>query len=265
MTIRCDVWGRGAACILLGTRLAMAHTMSGSWFGTWDLDRAGSTLVGPTIAIARTTDGYHFDLGAANFDLGDDGRFYPTVAGRFTSLKRTAPLEWVRVHRVNGRDFERSILHVTPDQRRLIIDSDTTDPDGGVHHSRDVERRVGSGQGLAGTWQSQREGLNVSNTLVFEGMGEGRIRVGSPEEGNYFVAAPDGVAVPNQGPRATDDATLQLHEDTPREMRWTILIKGKPFEQGIDDLKADGELQETTWQENLPRERQRAVYHRRPS
>ena len=248
--------------------LALAGSATGSraatdpWSGTWVLDRGCSTLTGQSIEIERVRTGYHFDFGAVRFDIGDDGRFYPTVPGRSTSIRPVGPSTWLRIHRANGRDFERSILRVTPDQRSLVIDSDTVDPEGGVHRSQDVENRVGTGQGLAGTWRSRTAGINVPARIVLKVLDGGRIRIGAPEDRNYFIVTPDGPAAVNQGPRATSDARLTLRRVSARELRWTVTLAGRPFQDGIDTLSEAGDLIETSWMDKLPGEKQRAVYRR---
>ncbi len=142
------------------------HAADFHWLGTWRLDRAHSQLVGTTIRIARIPTGYHFDFGAAAFDIGDDGRFYPTVSGRTTSLKAISDNKWRRIHRNNGREVDRSILTVSPDQQTLTIDTKAILPDGGEERSQDILQRVGDGRGLPGTWRSTKPGLDVAETIT---------------------------------------------------------------------------------------------------
>lgn len=258
---RCCTLFAIAFLLQIGSTIA-SHAVTSPWSGTWKLDRSRSTLTGQSIRIQRIPTGYHFDFGAVSFDIGDDGAFYPTIAGRSTSIRSTGPMSWVRIHRANGKDFEHSTLRITPDQRTLIINSETAGPDGSVKWSQDVEQRVGKGNGLAGTWRSKTPGINVPATIFLKVMDAGQIRIGSPDEGNYFVLTPDGPAAANQGPRATPDATLKLRRISPNEMQWTALLAGKPFQEGIDVLTKDGDLLETTWTEKFPDEKQRAVYRR---
>ena len=243
--------------------LSSAHAAASPWSGTWTLDRNRSVLTGQSIQIERVPSGYHFDFGAVKFDIGDDGKFYPTIPGRTTSIKPIGPLAWVRVHRSNGKDFERSILRISPDQQTLVIDSETVDPEGNTHKSQDVEQRVGAGEGLAGVCRSRTPGINVPMTVFLSVLDDGRIQIGTPEDGNFFVVTPNGPAAANQGPRATAGAKLLLRRISATEMRWTVMLGENPFQEGIDVLSATGELIETTWTEKFPRERQQAVYHRK--
>lgn len=248
--------------LLLLAATTASRAATSPWSGTWTLDRARSSFTSETLRIGRVATGYHFDFGAVQFDIGDDGRFYPTVSGRTTSLRPVGPLEWVRVHRAKGRDFEHSTLRITPDQQTLTIDSETVEPGGGVHRSQDVEHRVGSGQDLAGTWRATTPGINVPTTIVLQRLADGRMRIDDPQDGNYFVAIPGGPPAVNQGPRAVSAARLVLRSLSPTEMRWTVELQGRPYQHAIDTLSAGGDLIETSWSEMSPGERQRAVYRR---
>ncbi len=232
------------------------------WSGTWKLDRSRSTLVGTSFRITRIPAGYHFDFGAAQFDIGDDGAFYPTISGRVTSLRAVNDHEWARVHRVNGTDVDRSTLRITPDRKTLVIDTEAVTPGGLARKSHEVVERVGAGQGLAGTWRSTTRGVNVAEILSVRRLPDGRLQWGAPSDGNYFVVAPNGPPAVNQGPRAAGDATMSLRQVSPVEMRWTIMIADRPFMEGVDTLESDGHLVETSWTDQFPDEKQRAAYTR---
>ena len=45
-------------------------------------------------------------------------------------------------------------------------------------------------------------------------------------------------------------------------MRWTVMVAGKPYMEGLDTLEPNGSLTETTWTDQFPEERQRAVYQK---
>lgn len=249
--------------VALTASVRPASAAVSTWYGTWTLDRGRSQLTGTTLRIVRIPKGYHFDFGAVHFDVGDDGKFYPTVPGRATSLRAMSDHEWLRVHRDNGKDVDRSVLRVSPDERTLTIDTETVLPAGGVRRSKEVELRIGDGAGLAGTWRSAKAGINVADTITLSALSGGAIRWGSPEDGNYFVVVPDGSPSVNQGARAVASVKLAVRTVSPTEMRWTETIDGKPFMEGIDMLANDGSLVETTWADQFPAEIQKAVYVRR--
>lgn len=249
-----------AASALLLVAAAPDPPVPDVWSGTWKLDRSRSTLVGTSFRIARIPSGYHFDFGAAKFDIHDDGAFYPTVPGRLTSLKAISDHEWVRIHRVNGADVDRSTLTVTPDGRTLVIETDAVTPNDGVRHMTEADRRVGAGQGLAGTWRSTAKGINVAETLRLRQLPDGMMQWGAPSDGNVFVVAPNGPPAVNQGPRSVSNVTMSLRRMSPVAMRWTVMIAARPYMEGTDTLQPDGRLVETSWTDQFPDERQRAVY-----
>lgn len=232
------------------------------WLGTWKLNRAKSHLTGPTLTITRVPIGYHFDFGAVSYDIGDDGSDYPTVPTRTTSITAVGRNQWLRVHKVNGKQVDRSTIRVTADNATMLIHTIATAPDGTVHPSDDTEQRIGTGTGLAGTWRSTTAGINVSATIVVEDAGEGKTRRSFPGEGESWVAAPDGKPVPYQGPHAVPGVTVTLRAISANEVRWTDSVNGKPYTEGIDTLTAPGTLEEVTWQVTTPNEKQVAIYDR---
>lgn len=248
-----------AASALLLVAAAPIPSGSDGWSATWKLDRSRSTLVGTSFRIARIPNGYHFDLGAAQFDIPDDGAFHPTVPGRVTSLKVISDHEWARVHRWNGVDVDRSTLRITPDGKTLVIDTKAVTPNKGVH-STERDERVEAGRGLAGTWRSTQKGINIAETLRLQQLQDGRMQWGAPSDGNYFVVEPNGPPAVNQGPSSVNNVTMSLRRISPVEMRWTVMLAAKPFMEGVDTLGPDGRLVETSWTDQFPDERQRAVY-----
>lgn len=243
------------------TRTAAVST---GWFGVWTLDRSQSHFVGPSITISRVPAGYHFDFGAVSFDVGDDGRDFPTVPTRTTSIKPVGEREWLRVHKVNGKEVDHGTLTLTPDDRTMLIHTIATDGDGKTHTSDEAEIRMGAGAGLAGTWRSTTAGVNVSDPIVLTDAGGGKIRWEFPNDGQYYVIAPNGDPAGYEGSRAVPGVTVTLQTTAAHEMRWTEAINGKAYTQGLDVLSDDGRvLRETSWPVARPGDRQEAVYERR--
>lgn len=187
--------------------IALAAAIPAAWFGSWKLDRAQSQLVGASITIGRLPHGYHFDFGAVSFDVGDDGKDYRTVPSRTTSLKAVGSSQWLRVHKVDGKEVDHSVIKVTPDQQALLIHTVAHQPDGGTHVSDEQLQRVGAGLGLAGTWRSTVPGINVASTIGLSDAGAGQIRWQFPEDQQYFVALPGGRAAAYQGLHAVPGVT----------------------------------------------------------
>ncbi len=235
-----------------------------NWFGTWVLRPELSHLTGPLTTIARTPHGFHFDFGAAAvFDIGDDGAFYPTVPTREASLRIIGPRSWLRVHRVHGKDVDRSTLTLTPDERKLVIETTPAAAGSQAARTSEVLERVDTGMGLAGTWRSTSPNLSVEQTIIFSDAGARGIKLDYPNDGNYFVAKSDGPPAPNEGTRAVPSVALALHTTSDGGLRWTVTVGGKAFEEGADVLAADGRhMTETTFMAKTPAERQRAVYER---
>jgi hypothetical protein len=247
------------------TVVAAQHptTLDGHWFGVWKLDRSLSHLTGSSITIGRVPHGYHFDFGAVSFNVGDDGKDYPTVPTRSTSIKAVGDRKWLRVHKVNGKEVDHGSLIVTPDGNTLLIHTVATDANGKTHESDEKDFRVGNGTGLAGTWRSTAAGVNVSETIELKDAGAGQICWAFPKDQQYYIVMPDGKPASYLGAHAVPSVTVLLRNVSANEMRWTESINGKPYTKGIDTVSADGaRLNETTWPVMRPQDKQEAVYRR---
>lgn len=253
---------------ILALPLAVAATpvdrLDCAWFGTWLLDREHSHFTAPLLTIGRTLHGYHFDFGATNFDIGDDGRDYPTVPTRTTSIQPTGPGRWIRIHKVNGNVVDQSQLRVTAAQRELIIETTATDPDGHLKTFTERQQRVGRGQGLAGTWRSKTLGPNVTTEIALSRQAGGKVVRSYPLEGQSYSVLPGGPPAPYEGVRAVPGITVTLVVLSPTRLRWTESIGAKPYTVATDVLSPDGRrLTETSWPVARPSERQVAVYEKR--
>lgn len=249
-----------AAMMLPG--LVIAAPLSAGWFATWKLDRAQSHFVGASITIGRLPHGYHFDFGAVSFDVGDDGKDYPTVPSRTTSFTVVGPSKWLRVHKIDGKEVDHSVIEVTADQQTMLIHTVTQAPSGDAHVSEDRMQRVGSGIGLAGTWRDDVAGINVTKTIDLSDAGGDQVRWDFPNDKQYFVAKVDGTPAVYRGAHAVPGVTVRLRARSDDEMSWTEFVHGNPYQQGTDHLSDKGRtLTETTWFVAKPQERQIAVYH----
>jgi hypothetical protein len=254
---------RSAHLLIFAAIALLANPLNAqnSWSGTWKLNRSESHLIGPSITIARIPSGYHFDFGAVSFDVGDDGKDYPTIPTRTTIIRPTGTRTWFRAHKVNGKEVDHGTLTVTSDEKRLLIHTVAIDPKGKLHITDEVDIREGTGSGLAGTWRSTTEGVNVSPVFTLAYLGDQRMRRDFIEEGQSYVATLDGKPASFTGPRAAPSVTISLRAVSPTEMRWTDFVNGKPYDHGIDTLSADAnKIKETSWPVARPGDRQEAVY-----
>jgi hypothetical protein len=174
-----------------------------------------------------------------------------------------AQREWFRVHKKDGKEVDHSTLKITSDDKTLLIHTDAADIDGKTQGSDETLKRVGSGTGLAGTWRSTAAGINIPTLIVLEDAGEGRIRRTYPNEGQSYVARPNGKPAAYEGSRSVSGVVVTLSTVSETEMRWTEFINGKPWSQGIDELLTDRKLlKETTWPVKQLADKQEAVYQK---
>ncbi len=249
-----------AALLTSATSPAKPMPSIARFVGEWRLDRAASRFRGEVTMIEHTPAGYLFDFGAVSFTLPDDGRFHPTIGGRETMLAAMGAMRWRRAHRIHGHVVDQSTLTVSPDGRTMTIATD------GASGPPETLLRTGPGTGLAGRWRSTRLGINAANTLSLGDAGGGRLRWGSPADGNFYVVGVDGPPAVDQGVTATSSATLQVGQAADGSLHWTERLNGRPYLIGEDRLSDDGStLTETVSPARFADERQTLVYRRPPA
>lgn len=238
------------------------RSLSNAWTGRWQIDYSRSQLVGPTTRIRRVSHGFRFDFGAVAFTVGDDGRDYPTVPTRTTSIKALGALTWLRVHKVRGQVVDRSTLTVSDDGRELRIHVIKA-PGRRNAPADELLLRSGTGLGLAGVWRSTVVGATIPKRFTVERRQSDELRWTYPDDGQYYDVVVDGRSSQLRGARSVPGVTLRLRSMGPLQMRSIESVNGKPYTLAVVWLSRDGAmLTETTWQSDAPAIRQHAVYRR---
>jgi hypothetical protein len=234
-----------------------------SWVGTWKLDRTASHFVGFVVTIHRLPHSYRFDLGGTTIEVGDDGKDYVTVPTRSTSFKQIKANQWLRVHKINGKEIDSSVFTLSSDGRSFVIHTVATDDNGEKHESEETFRREGTGTGIDGSWRSDSAGVNIPERLEISASEGGGLRFNYPTDGLSFTTRLNGSPVSYSGAHAVPSVRVAVSSASPTELRRTDFLNGRPYQEGIDILSPDGQkLTEVSWYVSDPADRDEAVYRR---
>lgn len=233
------------------------------WVGTWKLDRSASHFVGFVVTIHRLPHSYRFDLEGTTIEVGDDGNDYVTIPTRTTSFKQLNANQWLRIHKIDGKEIDTSTFTLSPDGRSFVIHTVATDDKGEKHESDELFKREDTGTGIDGTWRSSSAGINASERLDIEAAQGGGLRFSYPGEDLFFVSPLDGSSVAYGGAHAVPSIRVAVSTISPMQLRRTDFLKGSPYEEGTDTLSADGQqLTEVSWHVANPHDKDEAVYRR---
>jgi hypothetical protein len=233
------------------------------WFGTWKLNRSKSTFTGSTTKVTKTGNAYHFDLGALKYDVIEDGVDHPIVPDHTSNLKSTGKNEWLEVDKVKGVETSRSKMTLSSDGNTLTMVRTGTRADGSTYKAETKVVRVGAGSGLAGTWKDVSEDSSAKETMVYSDGGNGKLKMQYVEAKSETVVALDGTPATENSPRATPGETFSYKKASPTELKYTVLMQGKPFVEGMQTVSADGKvLKDVSWLVSQPTEKTTEIFEK---
>jgi len=249
-----------SAAVLFTTSSLLAAV--NPWLGTWKLNHEKSSYTG-SYTLTKTPKGYLFEVGQLKYEVGDDGKDYPTVAPDTYSLKQTGTGEWLGVDKVGGKETSRDTMTLSADGKSLKEKTTGTHADGSTYTSEETDTRIGSGSGLAGTWMSTQVSSTSPGLFVVSDAGGGKYKYFSPANKGGHTLALDGKPVSFVGPRASASETIGAKSVSESEQSFIVYMKGKPFVEGTDTLSADKKVMtETSWLVDKPTEKTIEIYEK---
>lgn len=252
--------GAPVCALLLAQPLLAAEN---PWFGTWKLNRAKSTLTGTTYTIAKKGNVYHFDYGAIQFDIADDGKDYPIMPTRTSSLKATGKNEWLGIDKMNGTELSRYTLKLSNDGKTLTQVTTGTRADGTTYTNEETDTRISGGPDIAGTWRETKESSSAPSVMTYSDAGANALKVDFPASKMNATFTLDGKPVQEAGPRAVPGITVGYKKVSPMELKYTVYIQGKVQAEGMQTVSADGKmLKDVSWLASKPAEKTTQVYEK---
>ena len=233
------------------------------WLGTWELNRDKSTLTGTTFTVVKTGNTYHFDYGALKFSITDDGKDYPVMPTRTSSLKKTGSNEWLVVGKVNGVEASRTTLKLSSDSNTLTETTTGTRADGSTYKSETTSTRVSSGPDISGTWKDTKESSSAPEVMTYIDAGSNMLKIDYPASKGSGTYPLDGKPVAESGPRAVPDMTTGFKKISGTELKYVTYIKGKPYFEGVQTVSADGKvMKDVGWLVVKPAEKTTEVFEK---
>jgi hypothetical protein len=193
----------GALAIgILGLQLhPIAQSSSLPFLGEWKMNVNKIDLSQVRVSFTRKASSeITMTSGPLAYDFRVDGKPYPAPPSFTVIWTETGTRTWRALYRLNNVDNNIDNLTLSPDGKTLTVRSETLIP------SRTeiiaTYTRVGTGDGLFGTWQQTSAQANYVPGLTFSVADGGKVQWRSLPDGFTAVLTPDGTEAPVTGPPA---------------------------------------------------------------
>ncbi|MBV8811631.1 MAG: hypothetical protein JO033_23435 [Acidobacteriaceae bacterium] len=209
--------------------------------GKWKLNQEKSKIAGEQMKIADLGDDkYKFTFGNVSDTITADGTDQPTHFGRTTSITKEGPNTWKMVIKKDGKVIS-SMDHILSDDGKVqTIKGTDTKPDGTSSDFEVVAKRVGTGSGFAGTWESTDVKIKSPNEWEIEPYGANGLTFNTPAYKDTLSMNFDGKDYTEKGPDVAAGSTSSGKRIDANTLEVTDKIKGQVMDHTRFQVSSDG-------------------------
>jgi hypothetical protein len=224
--------------------LASALFGADPFIGKWKLDLAKSKLTGQTIEIqAVPANAYSFKEDQHIDVIFADGLDHPTHFGDTMSVAQTKPDTWAITWKRGSQVLMDTLWKVSRDGQTLTYTATGTRPNGQHFKNQMTAKRIGTGSGLAGVWQTTGVTLSSPREIYIEPFGADGHKITFPGRDQTVRMNFDGKEYADEGPTVAEGSTSSGRRVDERTIETTEKIKGKVVEMAKATVSADGKTQ----------------------
>jgi len=217
------------------------HAADDPFCGKWKLNQEKSKIAGEQMKIDDLGDNkYKFTFGNVSDTITVDGTDQPTHFGRTTSITKESPNDWKMVIKKDGKVIS-SMHHVLSDDGNTqTIKGTDTKPDGTNSDFEVVSKRVGTGSGFAGTWESTTVKINSPDEWEIEPYGANGLTFNTPAYQDTLSMNFDGKEYAEKGPNVAPGSSSSGKRIDANTLEITDKIKGKVMDHTRFEVSPDG-------------------------
>jgi hypothetical protein len=157
----------GSAFVLVCLVSGMSFAADDPFCGKWKMNVSKSKITGERMKIEEIgNQKLRFDDGSKSDTITVDGTDQPLQRGGTMALTKLGPNSMRMVIKVNGKVVSSMVHRVSDDGQTQTIEGTRTRADGTKSEFKVETKRLGSGSGWSGTWESTK--LNFSRPAEFE-------------------------------------------------------------------------------------------------
>lgn len=232
----------------INSALALTCLIAGSlcaaddpFCGKWKLDQAKSNISGEQTKIEDLGDNkYKFTFGNDSDTVTADGTDQPVHYGRTMSLAKEGSNSWKMVIKKDGKVLSSMTHAVSDDGNTQTVKGTDTKPDGTTSDFEVVEKRVGSGSGLAGTWESTDVKFTSPDEWEIKPYGAHGLTFYTPAYQDTLSMNFDGKEYAEKGPNVPAGSMSSGKRVDAHTLDVTDKIKGKVMDHTKFEVSSDG-------------------------
>jgi hypothetical protein len=209
--------------------------------GTWKLDKDKSKVTGEQMKIEDLGNNkLKFTMGTDSDTVTMDGTDQPVHYGRSMSLTKESPTSFKMVIKQGNKVLSSMTHALSEDGNTQTIKGTDYKPDGTTSDFEVIDKRVGSGSGWTGTWESTKVEFNSPEQWEIEANGANGLTFKSAAYQETVSLQFDGKDYPAKGPTVPAGLTTSGKRTGEGTFELTDKIKGKVIDHANFEVTPDG-------------------------
>jgi len=224
-------------CLIAGSLCAADDPFCGKW----KLDQGKSKIAGEQMKI-EDLGGHKFKItfGATSDTITADGTDQPVHYGRTTAITEEGTNTWKMVDKKDGKVIDSMTHTLSSDGNTQTIEGTSTKPDGSTSDFKVELKRVGSGSGFAGTWESTDVKIGSPEQWEIKPYGAQGLTFYTPAFNDTLSMNFDGKDYMEKGPNVPPGSASSGKRIDAHTVELTDKIQGKVMDHTKFEVSPDG-------------------------
>ncbi|HEX3685526.1 MAG TPA: hypothetical protein VHU83_23535 [Bryobacteraceae bacterium] len=233
-------------CLIAGTLCAADDPFCGKW----KLNQDKSKIAGEQMKIQDLGNHkFKWTFGNDSDTVTADGTDQPVHYGRTMSLTMDGPNSMKMVIKQNGKVLDSMTHALSDDGNMQTIKGDSVKPDGSSSAYSVDMKRVGSGSGWSGTWESTDVKMNSPDEYDIDANGSDGLTFSVPAYQDTLAMKFDGKEYTEKGPAVAPGSTASGKRVDARTLELTDKVKGRIVDHEKFEVSPDGKTLTMTLRE----------------
>jgi hypothetical protein len=226
-----------SACVLAGA----LNAADDPFCGKWKLNKEKSKIAGEQMKIQDLGGNkFKFTGGNDSDTVTADGTDQPIHYGRTMSLSVEGPTSLKMVFKKDGKVISSMTHSLSADGNTQTIKGTDTKPDGTTSDFEVTDKRVGSGSGWTGTWESTTVDFTSPDEWEIKPYGAHGLTFYTPAYQDTLSMNFDGKDYAEKGPNVPGGSVSSGKRADPHTLEVTDKIKGKVIDHTRYEVSSDG-------------------------
>ena len=255
------------ALISLALAVLCAAALSAAtdpFVGTWKLNVAKSKFSGEQLKIEDLGQNrYKITGGIGSDTITADGTDQPIHYGRTESITKQGPNVWKVAQKMDGKLLSTDTWTLSADGKTLAVKGTSMKPDGTTSDYEVAVKRIGSGSGFAGTWETTEVKFTSPDEYVITSYGSDGLTFSTPAYKEVLNMKFDGKDYPSSGPNVPPGAVTSGKRVNANTLDTTGKIKDQVTDHTTFQVSADGKTMTLTIHETGQAKPLTAVYEKK--